>query len=80
MPCRAVVLRSILCAIFVVVAEAVAVAPEPVAMPLVVIVEMDVPAMLSIDEELVLTGGSDPTEGIATVLKRGFSVPVVAVA
>lgn len=73
-------MRSTLCAIFVVVAEAVAATPEPVAVSPVVMVEMDVPAMLSMDEVLVLTGGSDPTEGIATVLKRGFCVPVVAVA
>lgn len=65
---------------FVVVAEAVAAAPEPVAASLVVVVKMDVPAMLSMDEELELTGGSVPTEGIATVLTRGSCVPVVAVA
>lgn len=72
----------------VVVAEAVAAAPEPVAASVVVNVEMDVPAMLSIDEEadeaaevpLLITGGSELAEGIATVLSNGFSVPVVAVA
>lgn len=72
-------MRSIFCAIFVVVAEAVAAPPELVATLLVCIVEIDVPAILSMDEELVLTGGSDPAEGIATVLTRGLAVPVVAV-
>lgn len=73
-------MRSVFCAIFVVVAEAVAAPPEFVAVWLVLIVEIDVPAILSMDEELVLTGGNDPAEGIATVLTRGFAVPVVAVA
>lgn len=81
MPWRAVVFKSTFCATLVVLAEAVAATPDPVATPLVVNVEIDVPAMLSIDEEeLALGEGNVPTEGIATVLNKGFSVPVVAVA
>lgn len=57
--------------------------------PVIVNVDIDVPAMLSIDEEepdaedvevLVMTGGNELAEGIATVLRSRSAVPVVAVA
>lgn len=39
-------------------AGVVAAVPDPVAAPLFVVVKMDVPAMLSIDEELAIVDGS----------------------
>lgn len=62
-----------------VVAEVVAAGPDPVVAPLFVVVKMDVPAMLSIEEELALVDGS-VTDGKTYVLNWGSSVPVVAVA
>lgn len=71
MPWRVVVLKSSLCAKLVVDADVVAAAPDPVATPLLVVVKMDVPAMLSMDEVLALVDGS-VTDGKANVLNRGF--------
>lgn len=78
MPWKAEVLRSTLSATFLIVTEDVATAPEPVA-ALFVVVKMEVPAILSIGEELALVDGN-VTEGKASVLTRGSAVPVVAVA
>lgn len=94
MPWRVVLFRSRRCATFVVVGDVVGDASDSVGRPVVVNVEIEVPAIscdaevepvpalpvvLALEAEVVLaTGGSDVDN--ATVLKIGFCVPVDAVA